>query len=295
MNILFIIFNRPEETREVFVAIKKAQPEKLFIAADGARSNRPKEAALCETTRAIVKEIDWPCQVETRFQDQNLGCKKHVSSAISWFFERVEEGVILEDDTVPDQSFFLFAQEMLAKYRDDARIMHISGTTFIPKSHASEPAASYHFSRYAHVWGWASWRRAWNKYDIDMKNIDGLGKDAAAFSRERDREYWIRFFKHMKDKQVDTWDAQWQYTIRSMRGLCITPNVNLVRNIGFGETATHTKTTANGMLPAEHMTHVAATSATHVDEKADAYLMDKVYIPTFFKKISTKIRHLLID
>ncbi len=165
--VLFLIFNRPETTEQVFSAIKKAQPPRLYIAADGPRSEYPNDAESCDISRAIATNVDWDCEVKTLFQDQNLGCRLAVSGAVDWFFEQETEGIILEDDCLPDQSFFLFCQELLEQYRDDTRIMQIGGTNY--QFGKKRTNYSYYFSRYGHLWGWASWRRAWSFYDEKMK------------------------------------------------------------------------------------------------------------------------------
>ena len=165
--ILFLIFNRPETTKKVFSAIKEVQPPRLYIAADGPRSEQPDEADHCELARTIATKVDWDCEVKTLFRDQNLGIRIAVSQAIDWFFEQEPEGIILEDDCLPDQSFFWFCKELLEKYRNDTRIMHIGGTNF--QFGKNRTNYSYYFSRYAHIWGWASWRRAWEYYDEKLK------------------------------------------------------------------------------------------------------------------------------
>ena len=240
--ILFLIFNRPDETREVFARIRTARPERLYVAADGPRSQRPGEAATCETTRAIATGVDWPCKVHTLFRSENLGCKVAVSSGISWFFEHEPEGIILEDDIVPLPSFFTYAQALLERYRDDDRVMMINGSNLISERYRS--AASYFFSSYAHVWGWASWRRAWRHYDVsiaDWPEVRRAGAFAAEVARQRywDR-YWYPNFNAVHLNECDTWDYQWSYALLKRGGLATTPRTNLVTNIGFGAGATHT-------------------------------------------------------
>ena len=157
--ILFITFNRPDTTKRVFEAIKKIKPKKLFISADGPRENKVGEKQKCLTVRSIFDNIDWDCEVKTLFQEKNLGCKIAATTAVTWFFQSVEEGIIIEDDCLPNKSFFLFCQKMLATYRKHEAIMHISGTNFQFGNKRGE--ASYYFSRCIHMWGWATWRRAW--------------------------------------------------------------------------------------------------------------------------------------
>jgi hypothetical protein len=240
--VLFLIFNRPETTKKVFEAIRKARPEKLFIAADGPRENKIGENELCNEARTIVTQIDWPCEVKTLFRENNLGCKIGVSSAITWFFEHVENGIILEDDCLPDMSFFRFCEELLEYYKDDERIMHISGDNFQFEKKRGD--GDYYFSKINHVWGWATWRRAWKYYDVSLNSLDKFIENnyiRDIFSDEKISKKWLNLFIKTKKGKIDTWDYQWTYSMWTQNGLAILPNVNLVKNIGFGNTATHTK------------------------------------------------------
>src|SRR5258708_3549575 len=166
--ILFLIFNRPFPTRRVFAEIRKARPAKLFVAADGPRPDKPEDLETCRETREIIKDIDWPCEVQTLFRDKNLGCGVAVSGAITWFFQNVEQGIILEDDCLPDPSFFPFCTELLERYKDDERILLISGNFLQQKNKKFMVKASYYGTLIPHLWGWASWRRAWAKYDFNL-------------------------------------------------------------------------------------------------------------------------------
>jgi hypothetical protein len=237
--VLFLIFNRPEMTQRVFASIREASPAKLFIAADGPRNDKPNEAEICEQTRWIIKTIDWDCNVATLFREKNLGCKKAVSSAIEWFFTHVEEGIILEDDCLPSQSFFPYCQELLERYRNDTRIMQICGSNFL-KTSLEE---SYYFSKYGPIWGWATWRRAWKYYDVDMSHWMIVKQKRLHYDFCFDEDE-IRAREEIFDKvyagNIDTWDYQWVFTKLIHNGLSITPKENLISNIGFSEEATHT-------------------------------------------------------
>jgi len=292
--ILFIIFNRPEKTRRVFDAIQKARPKQLFIAADGPHSDRTEDIKLCKETRAVVEKIDWPCEVKTRFQDANVGCKIGVSSAINWFFAHVDEGIILEDDCIPVSSFFTYCADLLEQYRDNSQIMHINGTSFLNDNEITDHRFSYHFSRHPHVWGWATWRRAWNKYDINMTHLDDLIDTPIArelFLNKKYLKFWITFCKNIRDKHVDTWDAQWQYTLMYNNGCAITPHFNLIENIGFGPDATHTK---NEDFVGKHVTELSQPLrhpiAISIDKIADAHLARRIYMQGIWKKIICRIQ-----
>jgi len=240
--LLFLIFNRPDTTQQVFDEIRKAQPAQLFVAADGPRKNQVADYELCKKTREIIRQVDWDCRVFTRFQDENLGCRHAVSSAITWFFSNVEEGIILEDDCIPDQSFFRFCQELLEKYRDDERIMMVSGNNF--QFGKRRTNYSYYFSKYFHIWGWATWKRAWNYYDVDMKSWPKIkdGRWLIDIVKDKNAEkFWEKIFESTYRGAINTWDFQWVFSCWIQNGLAILPNVNLVKNIGFDGNATHTK------------------------------------------------------
>lgn len=238
--VLFLIFNRLDTLKRVFNEIRKAKPRKLFIAADGPRKDIHGEKEKCEEARKITESIDWKCDVKRLYRNKNLGCRKAVSSAIDWFFESVDEGIILEDDCLPDPTFFRFCEEMLYKYRDGEKVMHIGGNNFQKPENQSNN--SYYFSKYSHIWGWATWRRAWKKYDVDMKDWLDVKKSKIIntyFNSYTEKIYWQTIFDVTYKNKIDTWDYQWLYTVWKKEGLCINPGVNLVENIGFGRKATH--------------------------------------------------------
>jgi len=241
--ILFIIFNRPELTRKVFEVIRNARPPRLYIAADGPRKGK-REELVCEETRSIVRQVDWDCKVHQLFRNENLGCGLGPKKAIDWFFEHEKEGIILEDDCLPSPSFFQFCYELLEKYRYDTRVMHIGGSNF-QYGYTRDPDYSYYFSYYSHEWGWASWRRAWELYDFKISSypeIKSKGYLDNYFSSFLEKKYRLsKTDKTIHDVNVNWWDYQWDYTKFINSGLSIIPNVNLVTNIGFGEDATHTK------------------------------------------------------
>jgi hypothetical protein len=266
-----LVFNRLEQALLVFEQIKLQKPKQLFIAADGPRPNRPGEAALCEATRtAILDGIDWPCKVETLFRPHNMGCGKAVSTAIDWFFSHVEEGIILEDDCVPDQSFFSFCTAMLAKYRFSHNIMHINGGNY--QSGILRGDASYYFSRYAHVWGWATWRRAWQYYDFTLHRYQEVSRQGLnAFLKSE--------LQSIYNAQADTWDIQWFMTVWFNEGWVITPNVSLVKNIGYGKNATHTHSVPRWFNNIQYgkITHIKHPDVNDIDEEADRYTVNTLY------------------
>jgi hypothetical protein len=239
--VLLIVFNRPETTRKIFDAIRLAKPETLYISADGPRKEIQEDAENCEAVRSVVRGVDWDCDLHVNFKDENLGCRAGVVAGIDWFFSHVEEGVILEDDTLPHPSFFRFCEELLIRYRDDDRIMHISGNNF--QFGRRQTPYSYYFSRYPHIWGWATWRRSWRHYDADMRLWPEVAKSdlfQQAFDDEKSYDYRKQVFQKAFQGEINSWDPQWVFTCWAQNGLAILPKANLVSNIGFGETATHT-------------------------------------------------------
>lgn len=238
--VLFLIFNRLDTTKQVFEAIRQAKPRRLYIAADGARDSKPGEDEMVKAVRDYVMgHIDWDCEVKTLFREKNMGCKYAPCSGIDWFFENEEMGIILEDDCLPHPDFFRFCEIMLEYYRCDNRIMMICGTNYL--LHASIPD-SYFFSNYYSIWGWATWRRAWKLYDVDMKAWDDLKK--------RNQLQWVfshrevaRYYESMFDliyNGFDAWDIQWWFTCIFQHGLAIVPKTNLISNVGM--IGTHSET-----------------------------------------------------
>jgi hypothetical protein len=239
--VLFLIFNRPDVTAIVFEAIQAAKPPRLYIAADGPRSDKPGDVQLCLETQEVIQNIDWPCEVKTLFREINLGCKNAVSSAIDWFFDNEEEGIILEDDCLPSSDFFYFCDAMLEKYRHDTRIRHITGSNFQDGKKYGD--ASYFFARQTHVWGWAGWKRVWKDYDKTLSTFDDQ-ESALWIDKIFDDRFiaqdWKKIFSDIKAGKVDTWDYQLALTNYFNHGLSVNPNVNLIKNIGFREDGTHT-------------------------------------------------------
>jgi len=237
--ILFLIFNRPDTTEKVFEAIKKIRPKVLYIAADGGRT--PQEKEICEQARnLVINGVDWDCELHTLFRDENLGCKKSVASAITWFFDNVEEGLIIEDDTIPSESFFPFCEMLLEKYRNDEKIMHISGETGINDKVIGD---GYYFSSIPLIWGWATWRRAWKYFDVEMSDYQENKKNKflnKIFQNSFQRQDWLKSFDMTYDDRLCSWGFIWTYTVFKQNGLSIIPNTNMVTNIGYDDRGTHT-------------------------------------------------------
>jgi hypothetical protein len=298
--VLFLIFNRPDLTEQVFATIREAKPAKLFVAADGARENKEGEAELCIQTRSVVLDhIDWDCEVHTLLRDKNLGCKVAVSSAINWFFDNVEEGIVLEDDTLPSQSFFTFCEEMLSKYRDSEEVTSICALNFLGEY--SNGTDSYFFSKIIGIWGWASWKRVWKNYDVGIDSWK-YNKTKKVISDHLGEKQWYKqfypIFETMYAGKFDTWDFQWIYTQILMGGMSIIPSTNLIKNLGFGVNASHTNNADSPLallkidsiaFPIKHPTIVQA------DKYYDTYYFSK-YVPmpeSLFNKNSIRVKRKL--
>ncbi|MEO1701539.1 MAG: nucleotide-diphospho-sugar transferase [Pseudomonadota bacterium] len=237
--VLFLIFNRPDTTAKVFEAIRKARPPRLYVAADGAREDRDGESERVADVRKIATRVDWPCEVKTLFRDRNLGCRDAVSEGITWFFENEEAGIILEDDCLPSQSFFWFCEAMLERYRHDTRVGQISGLMRFPET--LDSAYSHAFSRFGSIWGWASWRRAWQFYakvpsDEVMQHLEDIFR-TVTFDEDQLRRR-VELIEAVAEGNIDTWDYQWGLTKYAQHMLSVVPTNNLVENIGL-DTGTH--------------------------------------------------------
>lgn len=278
--ILFLVFNRPNTTARVFELFKKIQPARLYLAADGPREDIPGEKEKTDTVKQIVLYgIDWECEVKTLFRNENLGCGKAVSQAIDWFFENVEEGIILEDDTLPDLSFFNYCETLLEVYRNNDQIMHISGCYFFNSYESLLPnCPSYYFSKHIHVWGWATWKRAWEKYSFSMKKINIRNSDLNNYYGKYS-QFWSKVYLETYEGKIDTWDYQWMHTVYLNNGIAINPTSNLIQNIGFGVDATHTKDSNSiyNSIPTDTIHEIIHPKKIKIDKRRDE-LYSKEYL-----------------
>jgi hypothetical protein len=239
--IAYIIFNRPRYTRQTFEAIRAQRPDTLLIVADGPRPGHPTDEQNCKETRAIVEHIDWPCTVLRNYSEENLGCKQRISSGLTWVFEQVETAIILEDDCLPHEDFFPYCDALLKRYETDERVWVVTGNNFQHGKKCGD--ASYYFSKFNHCWGWATWRRAWQHYQVDLPFWPAW-KETSDWKKKLpdtiERKIWTDLLNRVQAGEIDTWDYQWTACVWYRGGLTATPNVNLVTNIGFGPDATHT-------------------------------------------------------
>jgi len=293
--ILLIVFNRPDTTAKVFELIRAAQPTKLYVAADGPRASRQGEQERCERARQIATQVDWPCEVRTLFRERNLGCKQAVSQALDWFFDQEEQGIILEDDCVPHPTYFRFCDEMLERYRDEPRVALISGDNF--QFGRTYGETSYYFSRYVHIWGWASWRRMWKLYDRDARIWPEFSQqrrlEAVLGGNAREVRYWTRKLDAVHAGHIDTWDYQVNLAMWAHDMLAVIPQKNLVTNIGFGADATHTSGGSKfADLRTEPMPFPLQHPATiEVCRPADDYTARTMFLQPLLSRIWDRLRY----
>ena len=278
--LLLLAWRRPQTLRQVIDAIRPIAPSRMFVACDGPSPDRPGEAQKVLATRELIEsQIDWPCHIERFYSDRNLGCRLGVSRAITWFFDQVEEGIILEDDCVPHPDFFLYCTTLLERYRHDSRVWCVSGNNFQDGQWRGD--GSYYLSRYNHCWGWASWRRCWQHFDADLSQwpaIRDSGLLGSIFENSLERKYWRRIWQRLfYEGEPDSWAYRWTFTCLINGGLTALPNRNLVRNVGFGLDSTHTTVSfvdtsiGQGVDPHQHPSFLLRDAA------ADSYTYKNVF------------------
>ncbi|MFA6200191.1 MAG: nucleotide-diphospho-sugar transferase [Bacteroidales bacterium] len=280
--ILVIIFNRPNLVQGLFNELKKQKPKQLFVFCDGARKDKLGEIELLQQSKSIFEtQIDWNCDLNTNYLEDNKGAGRAIASAIKWFFENVDQGIILEEDCLPHQDFFPYCEELLQRYKEDKRVIFIGGNNF-QKRKVSQ--YSYYFSSYPHIWGWAAWKKTIEGYSFD---IDDISKKEIRqilkryFDSWHEREYWYDRFKLVKNNRINSWDYQLMFNIWRKNGVAIIPVVNLVKNVGFDKNSIHCKNkndisanlTLNNILPLNHPNHI------EVNKKVDY---------TYFKRYNYK-------
>lgn len=293
--VVLIIFKRPDTTQKVLESIRQVKPSKLFVIADGPRKDRLGEEERCTAARSIIDGVNWDCEVIKNYSDTNLGCKIRVSTGLDWVFEQIEEAIILEDDCVPNISFFPYCEELLKYYRFDTRIMSISAKNIQPNRNS--PKFSYYFSRYHHCWGWATWRRAWKYYDFEMSlwpEVKSSNVLNNILHDQRAVKYWQKTFQKTYEGKVDAWDYRWTLACWLQSGLSILPSQNLVSNIGFGNEATNTITNSKNcpfanmnskeiLFPLKHPPYVVR------DNIADSFEQNNAFDPKLITRAKSKI------
>jgi hypothetical protein len=297
--VVLIIFNRPHHTEKVFEVIRQAQPSQLLVIADGPRTNRPEDKEKCASARAIIDRVDWKCQVFKNYSDINLGCDPRIIDGLNWVFDIVEEAIILEDDCIPHPTFFTYCEELLDRYRHDQRVMNISGQNVLFGRKRTD--YSYYFSRFTLCWGWATWRRSWQYFDVDLEFWPEV-RDKRFMKDILEDPYavrvWERTAQMLYDGRLTGWDFKWMFSCWLQNGLCIISDRNLITNIGYGAEATHIhdekdpyiKMPTEAMdFPLKHPPFILRD--LDADQFTQRTLFD--YDPNIFKKVQNKIKKVL--
>lgn len=285
--VVLIAFNRPETTKKAFEAIRSVQPKKLFVAIDGARDHKPDEAALCKEVLEITKNIDWDCEAQYLVREKNLGCKYGVTGGISWALENEESVIVIEDDIVPVPSFFSFAEELLEKYKNEDNIVMISGNNYTPLDSVKD---DYTFSQYGHIWGWATWKNKWEKFNVEVPEIYNAVEthfDKMQFITKQERNFFSKYFtklaSRMKAKTENAWGPQFMFYRFNNNLLSIVPNVNLASNIGENSS----RAEDNHSKPMEH--YYASDSNFRLKKHPENIAWNKEYDAYHFKNHIDKL------
>jgi hypothetical protein len=279
--VALILFRRAERTARVFERIREARPRRLFLIADGPRTDDPDERAEIDAARAVVEEVDWPCEVTRDYAESNLGLKRRIPAGLDRVFDQEERAIVLEDDCLPHPDFFRYCDELLERYGSDERVVHVAGSQLLRRPPSG---AGYHFSRYVHIWGWATWRRAWRHFDVDLADWHDESDEGRErrlrrlFADESERRYWRYVWDN--SREIDNWDAQWSYVCLMREALAVNPNRNLISNIGFGSVATNAREDPFGIggKPLEGIGFpLVPPAAVERDERADAEASERFF------------------
>ena len=278
--LVLLIFNRPRHTARVLAEIARLRPSKLLVIADGPRVGRTDDLKNVAATRAMIDKIPWPCELLKNYSDTNFGCRQRIGNGLNWVFREVERAIVLEDDCLPTPSFFTFCEQLLDRYHDDERVMSIAGTNF--QNGTSRTPSSYYFSKYFHCWGWATWRRAWQHFDIEMKTwpvFKAQGGMRMVADSSKEQSYWTNIFDRVHAGQIDSWAYAFMCACFSQGGLQALPDVNLVSNIGFDTNATHTSHQEHHLanLPLREIAELRHPSFLVRQKEADAYTFRHAY------------------
>jgi hypothetical protein len=273
--ILIMAFNRPDHLSRLIENLRTVAPVNIYVAIDGPRPGNERDSAAVQECRALVSSIDWTPHVVTYFRTENLGCGRGVTANIDWFFRQVDRGIILEDDILPDPSFFPFCSELLDRYENDSRVFAISGGNVVPTEALSNPELPYRFSRYPHVWGWATWKRSWKTYNRDVsgwwKKISPVKFSQGTYFSPSAAVTFGGLWEFCARGEIDTWDYQLVFAAMRSGQFIATSNVALVENIGFGENATHTHEGESGITPLGSVSFPLAEVPVVADAKADKW------------------------
>lgn len=278
--VLLVIYNRVDETHSLFQTIRQIQPEKLYVAGDGANTKNKLDYVNCLRTRSVINP-EWDCEIKTLFKEEHVGKSKMVHQAITWFFEHEEEGIVLFDDTIPNSDFFYYCEILLEKYRNVPEVMHI-GANFLHKKIKGD-SHSYFFSAYAYTWGFATWKRTWKYFDLKMSELEDANVEqiiSEHATRPKEKLYWMRVYNTLKKYKLDYWEYQYNFHIWANNGLCVNPNVNLVKNIGFKN---RKKNIRRLMKETSNILPLRAPSEIKRNFEADKYIFKTVYKKAFYR------------
>ncbi len=295
--VVLLIFNRPDCTRRVLEVVRKARPPRLFVVADGPRNGRADDAINCEAARATIEQhVDWTCEVRRELAATNLGCARRVSSGLDWVFSQVDEAIVLEDDCLPDERFFSFCRELLERFRDEPRVGAIGGSNFQKEDVTG--GNGFYFSRYPHVWGWATWRRAWSAYDHAMSEWPAAKREGwakAYFGSAREANFWEGVLDRVYAGEIDSWAYRWAFTFWRRDWLAALPASRLVTNIGFDASATHTRKVPAGMggKARPQPWPLAETTSVERHAVADRYTFEHHFHLTLSARVRRKLGQLL--
>ena len=298
LPVLLVGFNRPEKVADVLAPLRAMGTRRLFVSVDGPRASKPSDAEACAATRAAFDRlIDWPCDIERQYHEVNLGCRAAVSGAVTWTLNQVEECLVLEDDCVLETGFLSLVAELLARHRDDENIMHIGAANF--QNGLRRGTGDYYISKYAHCWGWATWRRAWLKYEDNLEALASVVEPSVAkhlHASEDEVAYWQIIFERCKRAEVDSWAYRWLFSCWKQGGLSLIPNVNQVSNLGFEGQGTHTTEGESGLAPLGLLDGHDAPKDLMPDDEADEHTFRTIFCPPLSpteKQVSQhRIRHL---
>jgi hypothetical protein len=296
--ILFIVFNRADTASRVLDQLRIIKPTRIYFAADAPRVEKGvEEINACQSARNLINTVDWPCEVKIFYPETNVGARQFIGNAITWMFEYEEKGIILEHDCLPHVDFFAYCKATLDWYQNTEQVMHISGTQF---KDIGKSVPEIYFSHYNHIWGWATWKRAWQHYDLEMSgfsNFDVHKKIEQIFPSTTEQKYWSKKLRKAQNGQIGSWDYQWTFAIWNNKGVAVIPGSNLVSNIGFGAGAIHTKDESHFLanrpvyeFPIQQINKPGQITINRISEKYD---FRKVFYPSIFKRVTNKIKLIL--
>ena len=278
--VLLVIYNRIEDTHNLFQVLRQIKPVKLYVAADGTPRDKGYDYVTCLRTRSVIMP-EWNCEQKYLFKEEHLGKSKMIYQAISWFFEHEEEGIVLFDDTLPHVDFFHYCEQLLEKYRNVDEVMHI-GANFLQRRKKGGND-SYYFSAYAFTWGFATWKRSWKNFDLKMTELEDVDINMLLsnyMTKLKEKKYWQRVYNILSKHRLDYWEYQYNFHIWQQNGLCIAPNTNLVKNVGFKNRKRRVRRLMKETAP---ILPLRDPSEIFQNKNADRYTFKKVYKKGFYR------------